>query len=147
MCLEETAIQSYVLCSIILGLKILIMAILTARVQYKKKVFANEEDAEKTKGIVKFDDLDVERVRRAHLNDLENIPVFWILGAFYLTTGPPSEWATLLFRVYTASRVIHTIVYAIRPLPQPARGFAYDIPNFIMLYMGVKIISHFKATF
>ncbi|XP_047536773.1 microsomal glutathione S-transferase 1-like [Vanessa atalanta] len=141
---EEPAFKSYIFYSSILGIKIVIMAILTARVRYRKKVFANEEDADKTKGIVKLDDPDVERVRRAHLNDLENIPAFWILGAFYLATGPPSEWATLLFRVYTASRVIHTIVYAIKPLPQPARGFAYDIPNFIMLYMGVKIISHFK---
>ncbi|CAH0722595.1 unnamed protein product, partial [Brenthis ino] len=119
------------------------MAILTARVRYRKNVFANEEDARRTKGIVKYDDPDVERVRRAHLNDLESIPVFLVLGALYLTTGPSAAWATLLFRLYTASRVLHTIVYAVKPLPQPVRGITFDIPYLINWYMGVKIILHF----
>ncbi|XP_050358639.1 uncharacterized protein LOC126778924 [Nymphalis io] len=141
--IAEPAVQSYILYSSILALKVLGMAVLTARERYRKKVFANEEDAKKTKGIVKFDDPDVERVRRAHLNDLENIPVFWVLGALYLTTGPSSALATLLFRVYTAGRVLHTIVYAVKPLPQPARGIAYGIPYLIKWYMGVKIVSHY----
>ncbi|XP_046968673.1 uncharacterized protein LOC124536223 [Vanessa cardui] len=134
---------SYIVYSGILALKVLAMGVLTARQRYRKKVFANEEDAKKTKGIVKFDDPDVERVRRAHLNDLENIPVFWVLGALYLTTGPSSALATLLFRVYTAGRVLHTIVYAVKPLPQPARGIAYGIPYLIKWYMGFKVISHY----
>ncbi|CAK1599859.1 unnamed protein product [Parnassius mnemosyne] len=141
--LNDPAVQSYILYSGILALKVLIMALLTARVRFAKKIFANEEDAKTSKGRVKLDDPDVERVRRAHLNDLENIPAFWILGALYLTTAPAAAWATFLFRVYTASRIIHTIVYAVKPMPQPSRAIAYFIPYLIMWYMGIKVISHY----
>ncbi|XP_046968684.1 uncharacterized protein LOC124536233 [Vanessa cardui] len=134
---------SYILYSGILALKIMAMGVLTARQRIRKKVFANEEDAMKGKGIVKLDDPDVERVRRGHLNDLENISVFWVLGALYLTTGPSSALATLLFRVYTAGRVLHTIVYVIKPLPQPTRFIAYVIPYLIKWYMGFTVVFYY----
>lgn len=141
--ITEPAVRSYILYSSVLALKVLGMVVLTVRVRFRKKVFANEEDTKVTKGIVKYDDPDVERVRRAHLNDLENIPVFWVLGALYLTTGPSSELATTLFRVYTAGRVLHTIVYVVKPVPQPARGIAWVIPYLINWYMGAKIVKHY----
>lgn len=135
--------QSYILYSGILALKVLGTAVLTSRMRYSKKVFANPEDAVAKNGKVKLDDPDVERVRRAHLNDLENIPAFWILGALFLTTSPAAAWATLLFRIYTAGRVLHTFVYAVRPLPQPARGIAFAVPYMITLYMGAKVVMHY----
>lgn len=127
----------------ILALKVLGVAFLTSRVRYAKKAFANPEDAKTKKVQVKLDDPDVERVRRAHLNDLENIPAFWILGALFLTTSPEAAWATLLFRVFTAGRVLHTVVYAVKPLPQPARAIAFAIPYLINIYMGVKVVSYY----
>ncbi|CAH2230202.1 jg25762 [Pararge aegeria aegeria] len=143
MSLIQPAVRSYIVYSSILALKVLGMSVLTGIVRHKKKVFANEEDAKPTRGVVKYDDPDVERVRRAHLNDLENIPAFWLLGALYLTTEPSAALATLLFRVYAAGRIAHTLVYAVKPLPQPARGIAYGIPYLINLFMGVKIVFHY----
>lgn len=143
--LSNPAVQSYIFYSGVLGLKVLGMTFLTAKQRFSKNVFANPEDTKTTKGVVKYDDPDVERVRRAHLNDLENIPVFWVLGGLYLTTGPVAAWATLLFRLFTAGRIIHTIVYAVTPLPQPARGIAFGIPLFINLYMGFKVICHYAT--
>lgn len=138
------AVESYVVYSGILALKVLLMAPLTGRQRFTKKVFANEEDA-KRGGKVKLDDPDVERVRRAHLNDLENIPVFWVLGALYLTTNPNPETATWLFRVFTAGRVLHTIVYAVKPLPQPSRALAFGVSNLVTWYMGFKVVSHYLS--
>lgn len=143
--LSETAAQSYMFYSGVLALKMMGVSILTSRQRYRKNVFANEEDAKTKNGKVKFDDPDVERVRRAHLNDLENIPAFWIVGALYLTTGPSSALATNLFRMYAAGRVLHTFVYAVKPLPQPARGIAFGVPFFITLYMGVKVIQYYSG--
>ncbi|XP_032516214.2 microsomal glutathione S-transferase 1-like [Danaus plexippus] len=142
----EPAVKSYIACSGILALKVLGMSLLTGRMRYKKKVFANEEDTKLKDSVVKYDDPDVERIRRAHLNDLENIPVFWVVGALYLTTGPSDEVAVNLFRVYTAGRILHTLVYAVKPLPQPARGICFGIPFWITIYMGVKIISHYMIS-
>lgn len=140
---DQPIVQTYFVYSGVLALKVLVMAPLTARQRYVKKVFANEEDAQKAKGVVKFDDPDVERVRRAHLNDLENIPVFWILGGLYLTTGPDPEVATWLFRIYTAGRILHSLVYAVKPMPPPSRGIAFGVSNLITWYMGWKVVSHY----
>ncbi|CAF4883624.1 unnamed protein product [Pieris macdunnoughi] len=146
--ITEPAVRSFLFYSGVLGLKVLSMAFLTARQRMKKKVFANPEDAAaKKSAVVKFDDEDVERVRRAHLNDLENIPLFWVLGGLYLTTGPSAATAITLFRVYTAGRILHTIVYAVTPLPQPARGIAFGVPMMITLYMGVTVASHYLSAF
>ncbi|KAI5634771.1 MAPEG family domain-containing protein [Phthorimaea operculella] len=140
---SEPLVETFVAHSAVLALKVLGMSFLTARQRIKKKVFANEEDAVRSGAKVKYDDPDVERVRRAHLNDLENIPVFWIVGGLYLTTGPSPVVATWLIRAFTASRVLHTLVYAVKPMPQPARGLAFGIANFITIYMGVKVVMHY----
>ncbi|CAK1548528.1 unnamed protein product [Leptosia nina] len=147
--ITEPAVRSFLFYSGVLGLKVLSMAFLTARQRHKKNVFANSEDAAMKKGVavVKFDDEDVERVRRAHLNDLENIPLFWVLGGLYLTTGPSAATAITLFRVYAAGRILHTIVYAVKPLPQPSRAIAFGVPLFITLYMGVQVVSHYIAAY
>ena len=77
-----------------------------------KKAFANPEDASGVPGSkVVLGDPDVERVRRAHMNDLENVIPFVLLGGLYLATGPSAGTAGLLFKVFTAARYIHTFVY------------------------------------
>ncbi|KAF4525053.1 hypothetical protein B566_EDAN001967 [Ephemera danica] len=70
-------------------------------------------------------DQDIERIRRAHLNDLENIPAFVLVSFLYILTAPEQVLAVNLFRVFTAARVVHTFVYAVRPVPQPARALCF----------------------
>lgn len=141
--LDNLAVQAFIVHSAILALKVLALSGLTGATRVARGVFANPEDTKKLKGVVKFDDPIVERVRRAHLNDLENIPAFWILGALYLTTNPAVAFATLLFRAFTLGRVLHSIVYAVIPLPQPARGIAFGVPYLINLYMGAQIVLYY----
>jgi glutathione S-transferase len=72
----------------------------------------NPEDTPLSDGSkVDFANQAVERVRRAHQNDLENIVPFFVLAPLYLTTGPQAPLANNLFRVFTAARILHTIVY------------------------------------
>ena len=54
---------------------------------------------------------DVERVRRCHQNDLENVLPFVAIGGLYLTTNPALGTAKLLFRSFAAARYFHTLVY------------------------------------
>merc|ERR1712080_184420 len=69
----------------VVTLKMVLMSFTTARQRFKKLVFISEEDivgqAKAKMGV----DPDVERVRRAHLNDIENIVPFLILGFLYLS--------------------------------------------------------------
>ena len=60
---------------------------------------------------MKLDDPDVERVRRAHLNDLENVVPFLLLTPLYLSTGPAPWLAANLIRGFAAARIVHTVGY------------------------------------
>ncbi|VVC94193.1 unnamed protein product [Leptidea sinapis] len=141
--LSNPVLQSYIVHSIILALKLLSVSTLTTLTRQYLKVFSNAEDAKFFKGNVKFDDPIVERTRRAHLNDLENIPAFWIIAAFYVTTNPTALLAVMLFRVYTVCRIVHTLVYALFSCPQPIRAFAYAIPYLIKWYMGLQVVLYY----
>lgn len=61
-------------------IKMLLMSFLTAFFRTKKGAFANPEDVRGKDNVEVKKDEDVERVRRSHLNDLENIPAF-LFGA------------------------------------------------------------------
>ncbi|XP_026817878.1 microsomal glutathione S-transferase 1-like [Rhopalosiphum maidis] len=139
--IDEGLFRTYVFYTAVLVLKVLAMAPLTAKQRFAKMVFANPEDAKmNSKSKVKYDDPDVERVRRAHLNDLENIPFFLFACFGYLLTSPNVYIATNLIRLFVASRIIHTIVYAVIVLPQPARGLSWFAGYATTLYMAVQVI-------
>jgi len=73
------------------------------------QAFENKEDMIGTKDEIKKDE-DVERARRAHLNDLENIPAFLLAGFMYVMTEPQPDVALWLIRIAVVARILHTIV-------------------------------------
>lgn len=127
----------------ILILKMMLMSFLTSLQRFRKKAFANPEDTVAHGVDVKQDDEDVERVRRAHLNDLENIPIFLLTGVLFVLSDPDLVFALMLFRLYTLTRIIHTIVYAIYVVRQPARFIAYIVGVVINIIMIVFVFINF----
>ncbi|TMW39423.1 hypothetical protein DOY81_015497 [Sarcophaga bullata] len=91
---------------------------------------------------VKFDDPDVERVRRAHRNDLENIVPFFVIGFFFTLTNPPAFLAINIFRAVAIARIIHTVVYAVYVVPQPARALSFFVALAACFYMTVHVILY-----
>ena len=106
--IDDEVFASFAFYGAILALKMVIMAPLTARHRVKKgvsynnftstkvkrinefyQVYANPEDASqfKAKKVI-TDDGDVERVRRAHLNDIENIYLYFFVASLYMFTNP-----------------------------------------------------------
>ncbi|PFX28176.1 Microsomal glutathione S-transferase 1 [Stylophora pistillata] len=84
------------------------MSFLTARHRIANKAFPSPEDYRRRPVPI---NADVERVRRAHLNDLENIPIFMITALLYMFSGMPVTWGIWCIRVFTAAMIFHTIVY------------------------------------
>lgn len=82
-------------------------------------------------------------ISRAHLNDLENIPIFFVAAWLYLLTEPNAAFAAMLFRIYTIARFVHTLVYAVVVVPQPARGIAFFVGSCVTGYMAVSAALHF----
>ncbi|KAH8403568.1 hypothetical protein KR009_008575 [Drosophila setifemur] len=89
---------------------------------------------------VKFDDPNVERVRRAHRNDLENILPFFAIGFLYVLTNPSAGLAITLFRAVGIARIVHTIVYAVVVLPQPSRALSFFVALGATIYMALQVI-------
>merc|ERR1719330_1347535 len=117
------------------------MSFLTARQRFRTGVFISSEDA-KQPGTKTGVNENVERVRRAHLNDMENILPFFCLGILYIFTNPELSTAVLVFRIFAGCRIIHSIVYLL-VIPQPARALAFFGGMGANLFMGYKIITTF----
>jgi uncharacterized MAPEG superfamily protein len=77
----------------------------------------------------------VERSRRMHRNDLENIPAFWIAGLLFVLTDPPLLLAQLLVYGFVAARALHFVVYATGRSHEERATF-YTIGSLIVIYMA-----------
>lgn len=74
---------------------------------------------------------------------MENILPFLSIGLFYVLTDPKEALAIWLFRATTVARLLHTFVYAIYVVPQPARAICFFIHFAITLYMAMSCILYF----
>ncbi|KAH8301341.1 hypothetical protein KR059_000526, partial [Drosophila kikkawai] len=149
--LTNPVFKSFVFWVGVLVIKMLLMSLLTAVQRFKTKVrrrrrrgqertFANPEDLMSPKLKVKFDDPNVERVRRAHRNDLENILPFFAIGLLYVLTNPSAWLAINLFRAVGISRIVHTLVYAVVVVPQPSRALAFFVALGATVYMALQVV-------
>lgn len=158
--------RNYVFWTGVLILKMLAMSVLTGCKRYftkvllnnysstKKKVstkyinffqtFANPEDVHYHKVKVSFNNENVERIRRAHRNDLESVLPLILIGYFYTQTNPSAALAIPLYAYAAIFRLLHTLVYAVWVLPQPARAIAFVVPLLVTGYMAVVTIFHYS---
>lgn len=81
------------------------------------------------------------------MNDLENILPFLTIAFVYVGTGPSLGCAKFLFRLFTAARFMHTLVYAVFVIPQPARAFAFFGGMIANLYMIYAIVTTYASAF
>merc|ERR1711963_1091914 len=125
----------------IVTIKMMVMSFLTARQRFKVGVSTSPEDAT-MQGHKAGVHEDVERVRRAHLNDMENVLPFLILGFLYMFTNPAYATALLCYRLFVGARIVHTIVYLL-VIPQPSRALAFFVNVGVNIFMAYKIIVTF----
>ncbi|XP_014087467.1 microsomal glutathione S-transferase 1 [Bactrocera oleae] len=137
---DNEVFSVYVFWSAVLVVKLLFMSLLTAIQRFRTRTFANPEDLIDKRLKVKFDNPDVERVRRAHRNDLENILPFFVIGFLYVLIDPTPALAVNLFRAVGIARIVHTIVYAVVVVPQPSRALAFFVALGATVYMAIQVV-------
>ncbi|NXH12068.1 PTGES synthase, partial [Bucco capensis] len=138
--MENQVLLSFAFYSTILIVKMYVVAIITGQVRLRKKAFANPEDAVRNGGLhLQRQDPDVERCRRAHRNDMENIFPFLFLGAIYSLLGPSPSVARLHFCCFCVARIAHTIAYLLG-LRAPARSLAYSLAQLPCFSMALQIL-------
>ena len=81
----------------------------------------------------------VERVRRIHQNDLENIPFFLVAGFLYVLTGPPLLLAQLLLYGYVVSRLLHFAAY-LAARTHDTRATLWTIGSLIIVFMALRAL-------
>lgn len=116
--LQDPLFAAYTIAASLMILKAVAMSWLTvARMMAAKGGFRSPEDLRKTPLNPHPDPAQlapnesVERIRRIHMNDLENIPFFLAAGFLFVLTGPPLVLAQWLLYGYVGSRLLHFLAY------------------------------------
>lgn len=126
MSFSTLAWKLWALAVLVLVLKMLVLAALTSRARLRSRTFASPEDYAGQGLPVRSDrDPDVERHRRAHRNDLENVLPFIPVGAIYAATGPSALGAWLCLAGFVAARLFHTFFYLRGSMPHRTIAYAY----------------------
>lgn len=86
----------------------------------------------------------VDRSRRMHRNDLENIPAFWVSGLLFVLTEPALLLAQLLFFGFVVMRAAHTVAY-VTAQSHEVRATFYTIASLIVILMAVLVLVDIMA--
>jgi uncharacterized MAPEG superfamily protein len=139
--IDNAAFQTYALCSAILALKMLGSAVYTAATRGRVSGYVNPEDTRfggEGTAAAEMEKPEVARALRIQRNDLENIPLFWVVGLLYVLTGATSLGAAAYCWTFTLSRIAHTFVYASRI--QPVRALLWGLGSLCIIGMALQII-------
>ena len=132
--LHNPALRLFGITYLILVVKMVAVGWATSFYRIRDKAFATPEDYAlrglPPKTVVHED---IERVRRAHRNDLENILPYFGVGLLYALTNPSPTAAKIYFIGYTAARILHSVCYLLSL--QPWRSIAFGVAQILMVVM------------
>jgi glutathione S-transferase len=126
-------------CTAILVLKMSFTSLATAVFRNVRGVFVSPEDYAFWGMSPRAHDEQIERIRRAHHNDLEAILPFFAVGFLAAATAAVSyRVAWWLFIAFTSARVLHTIAYSFGL--QPWRSIFFGIADIALWIIAVSLL-------
>lgn len=144
--LENPVFAAYVIAASLMVLKVMGQGWMTVHRMLKiGGGWASPEDLRK--GLInrkpdptQLEDNDyVDRSRRMHRNDLENIPAFWVAGLLFVLVDPLLLLAQLLFFGFVGARFAHFLAYATEQSHE-VRATFYTVGSVIVIYMAIHAI-------
>jgi uncharacterized MAPEG superfamily protein len=137
--LDNPALKVYAIAAAVVAVQLILLALWTGTVRAMRKTWVNPEDATLNKGAqADVDHPDVQRVKRAHQNLLENAVPFFVLGLLYALTNPSAGAAQIYFFVFVGARVLHSIFYLWGR--QPFRTMMFAVGVLAMFGMAFQVI-------
>jgi prostaglandin-E synthase 1 len=137
--MNSAAFHSYAVCAAILAVKMLLTGNYTTIQRMRNKGFVNEEDAKSFGGQADPQEHPaVAHALRIQRNDLENIPLFFVIGLIYVLNGATATGAFWYCWTFTVARLLHWIAYLNHV--QPWRAIFYFVGYLCILGMAVQII-------
>lgn len=144
--LQNPLFATYVIAATLMILKGTSMSWLTvARMMQEKGGFRSPEDLKQTplnkepdpKQLEKNER--VERIRRIHLNDLENLPFFLVAGFLFIMTDPSLLLAKILLYGYVVTRFLHFFAY-FTARTHDTRAAMWTPGSLIMIFMAGRTL-------
>ena len=148
MTFENPVFVTYVIAATLMILKLMGQGWITVwRMMKVGGGFLNPEDAaagmanpKPRPGQLDADDY-VERSRRMHRNDLENIPAFLVAGLLFVLTQPPLWVAQWLLFGFVAARLAHFWAYSTAKSHE-VRATFYSTGSLIVIGMAVYTLIY-----
>lgn len=144
--LQNPVFATYVIAATLMILKAVSMSWLTVyRMLKVKGGFRSPEDLKKTplNPAPNPDQLapnePVERIRRIHLNDLENLPFFLAAGFLFVLTDPSLSLARWMLYGYVVSRLLHFAAY-LTAQTHETRATLWTIGSLILIFMTCRAL-------
>lgn len=130
----------YALCVVILFIKMFALSLYQGFYRISNKAFKNAEDARFVGAEARVEELpQVSKAARAWGNDLENIPLFWVLGGLCVlmqTNHHITLWSMVIFSL---ARIAHSITFLAGW--QPWRSIFYTIALTCLFVMSGLIVQ------
>jgi len=82
----------------------------------------------------------VDRSRRMHRNDLENIPAFLACGLLFVAAAPSYLLANILMYTFVGARLAHTLAYATKQSHE-VRATLYTIGSAVVIVMATYVLA------
>lgn len=144
--LQNPLFATYVIAATIMVLKAASMSWLTVvRMVQVKGGYRSPEDIKKTPMNREPDPKQlapnepVERMRRIHMNDLENIPFFLAAGFLFILTEPSLLLAQALLYGYVVSRLLHFVAY-LTARTHDTRAMLWTPGSLIIVFMAGRTL-------
>jgi glutathione S-transferase len=138
--LSLPAVRLYAASSVALVLGFHGFAFWTGRTRGERKAVVNPEDVKVYKDSVLADieHADVLRVKRAHLNLIENAVPFFVIAFLYALTNPSVPTAAFLFATFVGTRALHAVFYL--TARQPFRAAMFGVGVMVNLIMALQVM-------
>ncbi|MCP4618799.1 MAG: MAPEG family protein [Bradyrhizobium sp.] len=144
--LQNPVFATYVIAASIMILKAVAMSWLTVlRMMQEKGGYRAPEDLRKTLLNPEPDPKQllpnerVERIRRIHLNDLENLPFFLVAGLLFVLTDPSLLLTRWLMYGYVVSRLLHFAAY-FTAQTHDMRATLWTVSSLILIFMTCRTL-------
>ena len=140
--LQNPLFATYVIAASLMILKAVAMSWLTVvRMMQSNGGFRSPEDLRQTlfnptprPEQLAIDDR-VDRIRRIHLNDLENLPFFLAAGFLFVLTDPSLWLARVLLYGYVVTRLAHFVAY-LTARHHETRALLWTPGSLILIFMS-----------
>lgn len=144
--LTNPAFVTYAVAASLMVLKIMLQGWVTVvRMMSNQGGFVNPEDAnagpanpKPRPGQLDLND-DIDRSRRIHRNDLENIPAFLAIGLLFVLIDPPLAAAQWLMYGFVVARLLHTAAYSTAQSHE-VRATFYSVGSLIVIAMAIWVL-------